>query len=146
MWEAEPIPELEMIGIPSRMRPFPLFFCPWPVSLASSCLTFPVSLVGIGGRGLGLRDYANTSGVEGVGLYFSLIALSRDLFAVQKEADAGGVSRPYYYFVAGADGGVRGCDQSFFGYGLAVGQDRDPGSFLGADEHGKSDGGLGGSC
>jgi len=84
--------------------------------------------------GLGLRGYVNSGGVEDVGLYFSFFALSGGFFAVQHEADAGGVSRSHYDLAAGADGGLRGRDEGFVGDGFAVRYESDPGSFLGADQ------------
>jgi hypothetical protein len=75
---------------------------------------------------LRLRDYANAGGVEDVGLYFSIAALSGEFFSVQLEAYTGGVSCFHHDFGAGADGGVRRRDQSLFGHGLAIRRDRNP--------------------
>ena len=77
----------------------------------------------IRGGGLRLRDYSNGGGIEDVGSYFSFVALRRKFFAIQQEADASRVPRPYIDLVAGADGGVRGCDQGFFGHGFAISDD-----------------------
>src|SRR5580658_3947036 len=81
-------------------------------------------------------------GVEGVGFYFAFVALGGDFFAVEEEADAGGVSCFYYDLVGGADGDVCGRDQSFASHGVAVSHERDPGCFLGTDQQGESTGRL----
>jgi len=83
---------------------------------------------------LRLGEYAKASGVEDIGPDFAFVALRRDFFAVQLEANACGVSRLDDNFAAGANGGVRGGDQGFLGYGFAVGHDGDPGGFLGANQ------------
>lgn len=85
-----------------------------------------------------LREYAKSGGVEDIGLDFAFVALRWDIFAVELETDAGGVSGFDYDFAGGSHGGVRGCDQGFLGYGFAVGCDRDPTCFLGADEQAKA--------
>lgn len=72
--------------------------------------------------------------VEGVGADLAFVAGSRDFLAVEKEADGGGVAGADDDFAAGADGGVRGCDQGFSEERLAVGNDGDPRGFGGADE------------
>jgi hypothetical protein len=59
-------------------------------------------------------------GVEDIGFDFAFIALSRDFFAVELEADASGISGLDYDLAGGSNGGVRRCDQGFLGYGLAV--------------------------
>jgi len=87
-----------------------------------------------------LREYAEAGGVEDVGPDFAFVALGGDFCAVELEADAGGVSRFDYDFAGGSHGGVRGCDQGFLGYGFAIGGDRDPGIFFGADQQAKAGG------
>lgn len=91
--------------------------------------------------GLGFRA-ADSGGVEGVGLYFSFAALSRDFFSVKQEADAGGVSDFHDNFAGCPDGGVRGCDQGFFGNGFTIRDDRDPRGLLGADQQSEGSHGL----
>jgi hypothetical protein len=80
-----------------------------------------------------LRDYVKSGGVEDVGFYFTFVALGGDFFAIQEEADAGGVARSHYDLVSGADGGVRGRDEGFVDDWFSVGDEGDPGGFLGAD-------------
>ena len=81
-----------------------------------------------------MREYAKSGGIEDIGFDFAFVALSRDIFAVELEADAGGVSCLDDDFAAGPHGGVRGGDQSFLGHGFAIGHDGDPGGFFGADQ------------
>jgi len=81
-----------------------------------------------------LWEYAKAGGVEDVGFDFAFVTLGWDFFAVELEADAGGVSRLDNDFARGSNGGVCWCDQGFLGYGFAIGGDRDPGIFLGADQ------------
>ena len=90
-----------------------------------------------------MREYAKAGGIEDIGFDFSFVALRRDFFAVQLEADAGGVSCLDDDFAGGSHGGVRGSDQGFLGYGFAVSGDGDPSIFLGADEHAKAAGRFG---
>ena len=87
-----------------------------------------------------LREYVKSGGVEDISPDFTFIALRGDIFAVELETDAGGVSRLDDDLAGGSNGGVRRCDQSFLGYGFAVEGDRDPACFLGADEQAKSAG------
>src|ERR1700683_2322296 len=84
----------------------------------------------IGGGELRRRHWATSGGVENVGFDLASVSLSRDFFAVQQEAEAGGVSRFYDDLVAGADGGMRGRDEGFTGDGFAVRHERDPGGLL----------------
>ena len=93
----------------------------------------------IRGGGLGLRYHANGGGIEDVGSYFSFVALGGDFFAIQQEADSGGVACPYYYLAGGTYGGVRRSDQCFFGHGFAVRRDRNPTRLLGTDQQGDRD-------
>ena len=81
-----------------------------------------------------MREYAEAGGVEDVGPDFAFVALGGDFCAVELEADAGGVSRFDYDFAGCSHGGVRGCDQGFFGHRFAVRDDRYPSGFLGTDE------------
>jgi len=92
-----------------------------------------------------LREYAEAGGVEDVGPDFAFVALGGDFCAVELEADAGGVSRFDYDFAGCSHGGVRGCDQGFLSYGFAIGGDRDPSIFFGADQQAKLVGGFAGA-
>jgi hypothetical protein len=87
-----------------------------------------------------LREYAKTGGAEDISFDFAFVALGWDFFAVELEADAGGVSCLDYDFAGGSHGGVGGGDQGFLGYGFAVGGDGDPSIFLGADEQAEAGG------
>ena len=85
-----------------------------------------------------MREYAKSGGIEDIGFDFAFVALSRDIFAVELEADAGGVSRLDHNFAGGSNGGVGRGDQGFLSDRFAVEGDRDPTCFLGADEKAKS--------
>jgi hypothetical protein len=96
----------------------------------------------IGGGELRRRHRVTSGGVENVGFDPVSVSLSWDFFAVQQEAEAGGVSCFYDDLVAGADGGMRGRDEGFKGDGFAVCHERDPGGLLGTDLHGEGRGRL----
>lgn len=85
-----------------------------------------------------MREYAKSGGIEDIGFDFAFVALGWDIFAIELEADASGVSRLDYDFAGGSNGGVGRRDQGFLGYGFAVEGNRDPTCFLGADEQTKS--------
>lgn len=72
-------------------------------------------------------------GVEYKSFDFAFAALGGDFLAVPKERDGGGIADFYYEIAIGTERSVRGCDQSFFGDGLAVADDGEPGVFGGAD-------------
>jgi len=91
------------------------------------------------------RYWAISGGIENVGFDLASVSLSWDFFAVQQEAEAGGVSRFYDDLVAGSDGGMRGRDEGFTGDGFAVRHERDPGVLLGTDLYGEGRGRLRGS-
>jgi hypothetical protein len=96
----------------------------------------------IGGGELRRRHWVTSGGIENVGFDLASVSLSWDFFAVQQEAEAGGVSRFYDDLVAGADRGMCGRDEGFTGDGFAVRHERDPGGLLGTDLHGESRGRL----
>src|ERR1700728_3931268 len=96
-------------------------------------ISFFTALVGwVGGFQAGV--------VEGVGFDFALSFVARewDFLAIQEKAYTGCVSGVDYDLTGGANGGLRGCDQGLFEQGLTVGNDRDPGSFGGADQQRES--------
>ena len=73
-------------------------------------------------------------GIEGENADFPGAAVSRDFFAIEQEADPGGVTRSHDDFVAGANRCVGGRDQRFFRGGLAVGGDYNPRCLVSADQ------------
>lgn len=86
---------------------------------------------------MGLRRGTDSGGIEDVGFDFAFVTAGRNFFIVHNKADACGVTDSYDDFARGADGGVRGRDQSFVGDGLAVGGNGDPAGFLGSDQDGE---------
>jgi hypothetical protein len=79
-------------------------------------------------------DDAHAVGIEDEGFYFGFAAVGGDLLAIPEESDSGGVADPGDDFVAGADRGMGGGDEGFPADALSVGDDGDPGSFVGADD------------
>lgn len=76
-------------------------------------------------------------GVEGIGSPLTIRAIrawNGDFFSVEEKADGGGVADVGDDFMAGMNGSCGGCDKSFFGDELAVGEDRDPAIFVGTDD------------
>ena len=80
---------------------------------------------------------AHAGAIKDEGLDFGFAALRGELPAIQQETYAGRVTHFYDDLLAGANGGVSGGDEGFLTYGLAVGGDRDPAVFRGADGEGE---------
>lgn len=73
-------------------------------------------------------------GIEDEGFGFGFGALGWELFAVPEETYAGGVADSDDEFASGVKGSGGGGDKSFLAHELAIGLDRDPGSFCGPDD------------
>jgi len=86
----------------------------------------------------GSRRYdLHARGVENQSLDFRFGALGRDFLTIPDKSDPGGVAHSQHDLARGAHSGVRGGDESFVEDTLAVGADRDPGIFRGADHQGE---------
>ena len=79
-------------------------------------------------RGL-IGNLAHALRVENVSLHLGFSPLSGNLLPVPQEGNAGSIADAGDDLAAGADGCVRGCNQRLMADGLAIGRDRDPGSF-----------------
>jgi hypothetical protein len=88
-------------------------------------------LVVLGGGLAG--DFTHALGIEDVGFYLGFGALGGNLLAIPQKADARGVADARNDLAAGANGGVRGGNQSFLTDRLTIGGDGNPGSLSRAD-------------
>jgi hypothetical protein len=84
-------------------------------------------------RGLSCGDNAHAVAIEDESFYFGLGAVGGDLLTIPEESDSGGIADLGDDFMVGADGGMGRGDEGFAADGLAVCDERDPGSFVGAD-------------
>ena len=87
----------------------------------------------LGRGGCSWGNDVHAVGIEDKGLYFGFGAVGGNFLAIPQESDSGGVADLGDDFAGGADGSVRRGDEGFLADVLAVGEDRDPGSFSGAD-------------
>jgi len=90
-------------------------------STPTSAIEIPAIGISAWYSGVAVRRRLAGRGVEDESADFPGIAVSRDFFAVEQEADAGGVAGFHYDFMAGANGCVGGRDQRFLRHRLAVG-------------------------
>src|SRR6202158_4985842 len=84
-------------------------------------------------RGLSCGDDAHAVAIEDESFYFGLGAVGGDLLTIPEESDSSGVADLGDDFMVGADRGMGRGDEGFATDGLAIGDERDPGSFVGAD-------------